>query len=247
MAYKLANFSKETIFWAFSEDSFPCVCCSAFEAMEHDLWACASGPTWIIVAPGPTPATWGDLVEKDFAEAEALLSAAQRSSKANAIAAEDAERALTTEAARMFRYAEDQKLLNSRGKGKERAIGKVNEPCRWLYCDEAAPKNMWTKNAKGEACAPVRQALTGAACWAHEYVHPKSGLLVKPHTCKRLHPNEDGWQAVWNKDRTFKPSAPTAADGFFAARLASAPAAAGGWTPVAAPKPKAQRFENSAW
>ena len=243
MAYRLANPLKETIFWPFHEADHPCTCCSAFEAMEMDVWTCASGQSWIITAPGPVQATWGDLVEKDFALAEMRMTEGQRLAKAKALQAEEAERALTTEANRMFRYAEDQKVANTKGKGNQRAIGKVDEPCRWLYCDETAPKHLWTKNAKGESCAPVRQALTGAACWAHEYVHPKSGLLLKPHTCKRLHPNEDGWRPVWASDRTFKVSA---ADGFFMARMASAPkvSAAGGWTSVA---PKAQRYDNSAW
>ena len=242
MTYALANPSQETIFWAFNDTSLPCLCCSALNAIECDIWACSSGRTWIITAPGPVPATWGDIAEKDFSEAQARMSEAQREAKAAALATEMAERAVRAEAARMFSYAEDQKLRNSHGKGKQRAIGKVNEPCRWLYCDESAPKSMWTTNAKGDSCAPVRQALTGAACWAHEYIHPESGLLLKPHSCKRLHPNEDGWLAAWATDRTFKP---TAADGFFSARMASAPVY------IPAPKkvhvaPKPQR-DNSAW
>jgi hypothetical protein len=246
MTYTLANPFKETIFWAFNEAIFPCLCCSALNAIEYDVWACTSGRTWMITPPGPTPATWGDIAEMDFAEAEARMTSAQRAAKSAALEAEMAERSKTAEAARMFNYAEDQKLANTKGRGKERAIGKVNEPCRWLYCDEKAPKSMWTKNAKGDLCAPVRMALTGAQCWAHEYVHPKSGLLVKPHTCKRLHPGEDGWLVVWAKDRTFKPSA---ADSFFAARLASAPkmapaAAGGGPAPKPAPKPMR---DNTAW
>jgi hypothetical protein len=247
MTYTLANPAQETIFWAFNDDVLPCLCCSALNAIEHDTWACTgSGRTWIITAPGPTPATWGDIAEKDFAEAECRMTEAQRLLKAAALAAEMAERAATAASARMFNYAQEQKLANMRGKGTQRAIGKVNEPCRWLYCDEKAPDHMWTTNAKGERCAPVRQALTGAACWAHEYIHPKSGLLLKPHTCKRLHPNEDGWMVQWNTDRTFKPSAPTAADGFFAVRMASAPKVVMVAPKKAAVAPKPQR-DNSAW
>jgi hypothetical protein len=186
-----------------------------------DEWYCAKADrSWIII--NEPVETWGDQVERDFAEAEKRLTEAQKVARAAAEALAEAERAMAVEASRMFNYAESPKLLNSRGKGRERHISKVDEPCKFLYCDEKAPKSQWTTNAKGERCAPIRKSLTGSECWAHEYHHPKTKAHIKPHTCKRLHPNEDGWRDEWNLNRTFRVAAPNATENFFAARAAAA-------------------------
>jgi len=237
-----ASSAAYSIFWVFADGDEPCKCCSAFGAMEEGEWYCTSqNRSWAIVDE-PID-TWGDLVERDFAEAEERMTNAQKAERQAKEEASAAERGLSLEASRMFNYAESQKLLNSRGKGKERRIGKVDEPCKFLYCDEHAPKSQWTTNAKGERCAPLRKSLTGSECWAHEYRHPKTKALMKPHTCKRLHPNEDGWRVEWNMNRTFRVAPPSAADGFFAQRMAVEPV----------PQPAPQRFaftqkvDNSAW
>ena len=244
---KKASSAAYSIFWVFSDDAddMPCRCCSPFSAMEGGLWVCsADDRSWAIVEK-PTEA-WGDLNEQAFAEDEASMTAPEKAKRLREEMALAAERGLTLEASRMFSYAESQKLLNSRGKGKERHISKVDEPCKFLYCDEKAPKGQWAKNPKGELCAPLRKALTGSECWAHEYHHPKTKALLKPHTCKRLHPGEAGWREEWNLNRTFRAAPPSKADSFFAARAAQG---AGAGEP--APKPKLvfvkKVVDSSAW
>jgi len=214
MLYTMAPAAQSSLFWAFNENNTPCRCCNPSEAIEYGMWTCSASGCYWIISDGPV-ASWADIAEED----EARLTDAQIKAKAAAAAEETRLRILTAEASRMFNYAEEQKILNMKGKGQKRAIGKVNEPCRWLYCDEKAHASQWTVNAKGERCAPVRMALTGAECWAHEYHHPKTKALAKPHTCKRLHPGEAGWLDIWNTNRTHKPSVPTKTDNFFAARL----------------------------
>ena len=153
--------------------------------------------------------TWGDifLADEEIINARvdpAVMLALKAKDQAEAARAEVEER-LTLDASRMWSYAQEQKMLNSRGKGRDRHIGKVDEPCKWLYCNEKAPKHLWTKNSRGQLCAPLLQGLSGAECWAHEYHDPKSKKLEKPHTCKRLHPNEDGWRDEWDGNRLFRP------------------------------------------
>jgi hypothetical protein len=188
-------------------------------AASHDAWNCRGncprhpllvGDALAVQLSVAGGLSWGALVQRDEDMALEAMSAAERSMVEDALLArekaEAAERGLTLEASRMFNYAEGQKLLNTRGKGNARHIAKVQEPCKFLFCDERAPKGTWTTNAKGEKCAPVRKGLTGSECWAHEYHHPKSGAHIKPHTCKRLHPGEPGWLPEWNTDRTFRPA-----------------------------------------
>jgi len=201
-------------FWAFNPYRTRCDCCEPFTAIQGSIWTCYTTRRYWNISDDPE-ASWASMAEQN----EARLTDAQREAKALEAAEEAKQRILTAEASRMFSYAETQKILNTKGKGQQKAIGKVNEPCRWLYCDEKAHASQWTVNAKGERCAPVRLALTGAECWAHEYHHPKSKALMKPHTCKRLHPGEAGWLDIWNTNRTHKEAAPVKTDNFFAARL----------------------------
>ena len=245
---KKASSAAYSIFWVFSDDAndMPCQCCNPLSAIEADFWVCsAQGLQWTIV---DTPKeTWGDLNEQAFAEDMARMTAPEKAMRLREEMALAAERGLTLEASRMFSYAESQKLLNMRGKGKERHIDKVDEPCKFLYCDEKAPKSMWTTNAKGERCAPLRKELTGSECWAHMYHHPKTKALMTPRTCKRLHPGEAGWREEWNLNRTFRVVPPSKADNFFAARMA------GGGCLAEMPKPKlvfvrkAKVVDNSGW
>ena len=171
--------------------------------------------------------SWATINEDEFTRIESSMTSEQKSDKENFKLAQKVDEELNHEANRMFRYAESSKQLNSRGKGRDRHIDKMDEPCRWLYCDESVPKSKWKMNAKGEYCAPVVNHLTGAHCWAHEYQDPKTKLWHKPHACKRLHPNEDGWRDEWDTDRIFRPKT------FVTARLIAAP--------------KKQAVDNSAW
>lgn len=244
---KKASSAAYSIYWVFNDEpnDMPCQCCSPLSAMTGDLWVCESqGRIWAVV--DMPVMTWGDQNEQAFAEDEARMTEPEKAKRLRTEMAQAAERGLSLEASRMFNYAESQKLLNMRGKGKERHIGKVDEPCKFLYCDEKAPKGMWTTNAKGERCAPVLKALTGSECWAHAYHHPKTKVLMTPHTCKRLHPGEAGWRDEWNLNRTFRVEAPSVADSFFAAR-----AAAGAGCLAEKAKPKLifvkKAVDNSAW
>lgn len=243
---RLASSAAYSPFWVFQEGDEPCICCGAAKAMDGGLWVCAAQDRyWTIV--DELPKLWGDLNEMAFAEDMARMTEPEKAKRLREEMALAAERGLTLEASRMFSYAESQKLLNSRGKGRDRHIGKVDEPCKFLYCDEKAPKGQWTTNAKGERCAPVRAALTGSECWAHEYHHPKTHMLMTPHTCKRLHPGEAGWRPEWHLNRTFRVAPPSKADSFFATRMAASAgfAAAGGGSAVLPKRNKV--VDNSAW
>ena len=67
---------------------------------------------------------------------------------------------------------------------KQKKITKAMRPCKWLYLEEDG--KTYSKH------------LTGAHCWAWEYVDPKTGKVEHPHTCKHLHPNEFGWRSEWD-------------------------------------------------
>jgi len=152
------------------------------------------------------PPTWSMIMDEEDYQEELTMTDEKRAAKAAAKALADAEQDLIQESSRMFNYAESQRHLNSRGRGKDRHIDKIDEPCKFLYCDESVPKSLWKKDDRGKLCAPIRIALTGSECWAHEYHDPRSKALKAPHTCKRLHPNEDGWRDEWNTNRTFRPA-----------------------------------------
>lgn len=150
--------------------------------------------------------TWSMIMDEEDYQEELTMTDETRAARVAAKAAARAEEDLIEESSRMFNYAEFQRHLNSRGRGRDRHIDKVDEPCKFLYCDESVPKNLWKKDTNGKLCAPMRISLTGSECWAHEYHDPRSKALKTPHTCKRLHPNEDGWRDEWDINRTFRPS-----------------------------------------
>jgi len=147
---------------------------------------------------------WADMVEAELAEMSRCETPDDREARRIADEQEAEARRLDLEASRMHTYAQDQKVLNMRGKGKDRHIIKLDSPCKWLFADEKAPKNKWAKNEQGKLCAPIANHLTGAECWAHSYHDPKTKELIEPHTCKYLHPGENGWHTEWAKNRCFK-------------------------------------------
>ena len=205
-----ASSAAYSIFWFFAEGDEPCSCCNPILAMENGQWYCESEDRlWTIVDKYTD--TWGDSVERDFAEAEKRTTTAQRAQRQAKEEASVAERNLSLESSRMFNHAESQKLLNSVGKGRDRHIEKMDEPCKFLYCDERAPKREWRLNAKGVLCAPLRRHIVvGSECWAHEYTNPKTKIIMKPRTCARLHPNEVGWREEWNTNLFFRDGMPVA-------------------------------------
>jgi len=200
------------------------------------ICTCVKSQNWINVP------LWGD----EYYEAELeYFRTESPEAKEKRLAADAAAEKLSlagAEAYKMSTYAEIQGMKNLRhtGRGHERAIGKIDSPCRWLYCDEKAPKSSWRKNAKGELCAPIMKALTGSQCWAHEYLDPKTKQFKKPHTCKHLHPGEDGWRHEWEADRCC-PVGTSAVEGFFAQRMV--PAGQRVQTPPTGKKPS----RESAW
>lgn len=237
-------------FWPYSENraDAPCRCCNPTETIENGWWKCQqTRQEWYIVEPSTQQTCWADIADEEFAAIESTITPQQRAKREQEAAELAAARALAAQANRMFCYAEDQKHLNSRGKGRDRHIDKVDSPCKFLYCDEKAPKSQWTTNAKGERCAPMRQGLTGSECWAHEYHDPRSKALLKPHSCKHLHPNEDGWRDEWDSNRSFRPAKPSAADSFFTQRMSAVVAPKPVAPKAQAPRQWVQREERSAW
>jgi hypothetical protein len=159
----------------------------------------------------------------------------------------------------MEAYAQLKKLTASVGKGAARHIKKVPFPCKWLYCDDKAPRTQWRKNELGKWCAPRRNHLTGAECWAYEYTDPKrfkaekERLLARnfteaaaeakakafahtvKHTCDHLHPGEPGWMPQWDTNARFRPD--RIGEGLAAMRGVTA-ADSARWSLSAAPAPR---------
>ena len=150
--------------------------------------------------------SWASVNEQEWRRIRDAETPEARAEREAAATAALQERKLTAESAKMFAYAEDLKYKYSVGKGSARHIEKRDSPCRWLYCDEKAPRSQWRQNKEGEFCAPVRDKLTGSQCWGWEYKNPKTGNIEKPRKCPYLHPGEDGWLPEWNTARTFKPT-----------------------------------------
>lgn len=224
--FTMASPFQHSVVWSWNEEKFPCVCCSPLQAVEYGTWTCVnSDRTWCVV----DGVLWADEADAIIAAARAAETAEQRAKREQAEQAQEEDLVLTGESSKMASYAAMQKIVNTSGKGKAAHLYKVTGPCKWLYCDEKAPKSQWRKNENGEWCAPVLKAMTGSQCWAWEYTDPKKfaaefkrlkGLgqsdvaataaakrfahTIK-HSCKFLHPGEDGWLAQWEADRGYKP------------------------------------------
>jgi hypothetical protein len=96
--------------------------------------------------------------------------------------------------AEIVEYARDLDKLCESHKMKAYALlvdrmkkGKTLKPCKWLYLNEDG--KTYSKH------------LTGAQCWAWEYIDPKTGKVEKPHSCKHLHPGDHDWCDAWNSNR----------------------------------------------
>ena len=159
---------------------------------------------------------WGDIIMHEEFAAIQHETAEQRVAREAKEAANKAAAALTQRATEMARYARLKAQVNTvmvkddRGK-KVATIRKVQEPCKWLYLDEKAPSHEWRTNRRtGKQEPPYRPYLTGAQCWAWEYIDPKTKQRVVKHTCDHLHPGEEDWCAEWAKDRNYCPAATAA-------------------------------------
>lgn len=198
-----ANPFKNQTFWPFNEDVMPCECCSV-QAMEDNKWICSTGKVWDVVEPNFI--SWGDQI---YIEEQKVLAAEtfdQMMARINKAAVEEAIANLSSLSYEMKTHAEIMAIKSRVGVKKNEASRKIQRPCKWLYCDENAPKSMWRKNAEGKLCAPLTDKVT-SACWAYEYVDPKSKILKKPHTCPFIHPGEDGWCSQWATNKLFDPQA----------------------------------------
>lgn len=154
---------------------------------------------------------WGDLILANETAVLASETSEMRSVREADDLAKELTRQLAIKAADMERYARLKAQTNTEmvkaNNGKKIAIiRKIQEPCKWLYLDESAPKHEWRTSRVGKPEPPYRLYLTGAECWAYEYHDPKTGKLQVKHTCDHLHPDEEGWMTEWNKDRRWRPT-----------------------------------------
>ena len=150
--------------------------------------------------------SWGGINEREFERIESLRSPEECLAHAVALAAIDEGHNLDYEIGRMFSYAQTCAARNAvRVEGAKGArkttIKKIDQPCKWLYCDEAAPKK---PNAKGVMTAPIRESITGAQCWGHEFINPRTSQWERPHKCSHQHPGEPGWRPEWASNRRFQ-------------------------------------------
>ncbi len=272
---RLASPAEHNIFWEWNDDSFPCICCSPTDAMDGAHWLCVSGREWIVVddvlrAEGRRMVAeaaakglftlspyelWADLVDEEFAARAAAETPAAKAARLAREAAEVRDRELTCEASKMASYGQHMKIVNTVGRGAAAHIHKSTGPCKWLYCNEKAPRAQWRKNEKGEWCAPQVKFVTGAQCWAWEYQDPKTKQFKKPHSCKYLHPGEPGWLEQWNTNRDYRPDRVADALGAMRGVVPSAAGSGGGagaarpavTKPAAKPTNSFAALDNSAW
>jgi len=154
---------------------------------------------------------WGDIILVEQIETLAAESDEDRKMRLAAEAAAEEKRRLASKATEMERYARLKAQTNTQmvktDRGKIAVIRKIQEPCKWLYLDEKAPKHEWRTTRTGKREPPYRLHLTGAECWAFEYHDPKTGKLQIKHTCDHLHPGEEGWCAEWKSDSRWRRTA----------------------------------------
>ena len=148
---------------------------------------------------------WGDTVYDEMVQEEKNESADAKQKRLNAAAAADLQASLGIQSFDMKNYAEEVAITVRKGLKRHEESKKICKPCKWLYCNEAAPKALWFKGADGKLCAPKVSYVTGAQCWAHEYVDPKTQVKKAPHKCPYLHPGEEGWCSEWQKNSLFSP------------------------------------------
>ena len=101
----------------------------------------------------------------------------------------------------MHNHAQKMAVVSKMGVKKGGAARKIQRPCKWLYCNEAAPKSQWR-----DGRAPVTSNVV-SECWAWEYTDPKTKVKKAPHTCPYLHPGEEGWCSQWLNNKNYDPMA----------------------------------------
>ena len=101
----------------------------------------------------------------------------------------------------MKNHAEKMAVVSKMGVKKGEKARKIQRPCKWLYCNESAPKSQWR-----DGRAPTTSNVT-SECWAWEYTEPKTKVKKAPHTCPYLHPGEEGWCSQWLDNKNYDPMA----------------------------------------
>jgi hypothetical protein len=200
-ALTLDRAAQHDIVWRFDENRVPCLCCSAFTALEDGKWICEKGQFWFVLCDEPFN-SWADAADVDEKAALARETSEDKRKRLEAAAAKEAMSNLSAMSYEMKTHAEIMGIKARVGVKRGAEARKIERPCKWLYCNEAAPKHLWRKNSDGKLCAPMSDNIM-SACWAYEYVDPKTKVLKKPHTCPFLHPGEEGWCVQWATNKHF--------------------------------------------
>lgn len=153
--------------------------------------------------------TWGNLWQEEeedmrrsmSPEDKARLAAEQEAE----IKAKEEQDELERKARLCERYVE--RTAVRVGVYRKEKLGKIMQPCKFLYACEGHPGKPTTNHVVTE-------------CWAHDYTDPVTGERKTPRICDRIHPDEPGWCKEWDGNPKYRP--PTATNRF--AALGSAPA-----------------------
>jgi hypothetical protein len=219
--------------WAFDEDSTPCSCCWATNAIEGDKWICnETNKQWLITDPHAshdphTLHSWyeckGNCPNPLHNDSNLILAqASMRGIGWGDILQiwEDEELAKLSEAEKNAMKQKQEEEL-----AKEEAMYKIDKERRRI--EDSVRRHEIVANYKGnkgrKEMRPCRYLYscngdrkTGGArpstlhitteCWNYEYHDPITKKLVISHTCMHLHPGEEGWCKEWETNRLFVPS-----------------------------------------
>lgn len=217
--------------WSFNEDSTPCSCCWATNAIEGDLWTCdRTNKQWFITDPQvisrPEPHNWcecdGSCNNPLHTESNLILAQAYM----RGISWGDILQIWENE--QLSKLSEEEKnAIKKRQEeelAKEEALYMIEKERRRI--EDSVRRHEIVANYKSnkgrKEMRPCRYLYscngdrkTGGArpttlhisseCWNYEYHDPITGKLVVSHTCMHLHPGEEGWCKEWEKNRLFNP------------------------------------------
>ncbi len=225
----------ERPFWAFSEDTLPCRCCSPSFAMEEEFWQCKQGPKWLVVDEYPGLESHHEMAVCDgacsnplhttsnlqlaYAEFNGMswgeldqlwedekLSHLSSHERAARLAQKAAEQAQEAAAAEL--EALSRKLAS---KARDHEI-KAGYKCNKGKKEMTPCKYLYSceGDRKTGGARPTTLCIS-SECWSHAYTDPATGKRVEKHACWFLHPDEPGWCKEWETDRRFKPAGTAAA------------------------------------
>lgn len=142
--------------------------------------------------------SWGDIFYYDEQIRLAKMTDKEKEEAAKKAAVEATMNALAVKSYDMQVHAERMAIVSRMGVKKGEVSKKLQKPCKWLYCDEKAPKVNGKAPQTNHICSE---------CWAWEYVDPKTKQKKKPRTCPYLHPGEEGWCQQWATNKKYDPCA----------------------------------------